>query len=184
MFMENRRVLMIGWEYPPNNSGGLGVACQGIVENLVDQGEEILLVLPSQDIARVDFINDFSTQSGKKYKVMYVHSPLRPYAGRDGKKYSGDLIADVESFARKVLAAVKNEDFDIIHVHDWLTVPAGIKIKESSGKPLVMHVHSTEYDRTAGGDPNVVVSNIENKGFEEADMIITVSKYTKSLLIN
>ena len=174
---------MIGWEYPPNNSGGLGVACQGIVENLVDQGEEILLVLPNQNKTEEGKRDGFSTQSGKKYSVLYVHSPLRPYAGRDGKKYSGDLIADVESFARKVLVAVKNEDFDIIHVHDWLTVPAGIKIKETSGKPLVMHVHSTEYDRTAGGDPNAKVSDIESRGFEEADMIITVSKYTKDLLV-
>jgi len=71
-----------------------------------------------------------------------------------------------------VLAAVENLDFDLIHVHDWLTVPAGIAVKEKSGKPMVMHVHATEYDRTAGTGANERISAIETKGFDEADLIV------------
>ena len=159
------------------------MACQGIVENLVDQGEDVILVLPtlseeeSQKDTRV-------TSKGGMYKVIYVHSPLRPYLGKDGHDYCGDLTRDVEIFSKKVMIAAQTESFDLIHVHDWLTVPSGVALKEMTGKPLVMHVHSTEYDRTALGDPNLRVSEFEKLGFEKADLIITVSKYTKKVLID
>jgi len=181
--MENTKVLMLGWEYPPHNSGGLGVACQGIVENLVDLGQEVVLVLPSMEKIADGESTFLLSPGGKSYKVIYVQSPIRPYVGKDGQSYSGDIVRDVEMFARKVLAAVESLDFDLIHVHDWLTVPAGIAVKEKSGKPMVMHVHATEYDRTAGIGANQKVSEIETKGFDEADLIITVSHYTKRLLV-
>ena len=179
--MARNRILMIGWEYPPQNTGGLGVACQGIVESLVDLGEEVLLVLPSlASSAEGNTIK--KTAKGNRYKVIYIHSPIRPYVGKDGEAYDGDLIRDVEVFAQKVLSAVRGEEFDLIHVHDWLTVPAGMALKNIVDKPLIMHVHSTEYDRTASGNPNQLVAEVEEAGFEKADTIITVSNYTKQLL--
>ena len=181
--MAKTRILMIGWEYPPHNSGGLGVACQGIVENLVDQGEEVVLVLPTLD-EKVNLEGFRTTPQGGKYKILYIHSPLRPYVGRDGDEYCGDLMRDVELFSSKVALAAKSESYDLIHVHDWLTVPTGVALKEKTGKPLVMHVHSTEYDRTAAGFPNSMVGEIERRGFEKADLIITVSKYTKQVLVD
>ncbi len=174
---------MIGWEYPPNYSGGLGIACQGIVENLVEQGEEIILVLPSVMTPKSVCENIFHSPTGKPYRVIYVRSKLRPYAGKDGVEYKGDVIEDVKTYARKVFNAVSEEDFDLIHIHDWLTVPAGLRIKEETGKPMVMHVHSTEYDRTAGGDGNKEVEEIEKKGYLAADKIIAVSGYTKKVLV-
>ncbi len=173
---------MIGWEYPPHNSGGLGVACQGIVENLVDQGEEVILVLPSPDDP--DAQVERKTMVGNTYRVIQIHSPLRPYVSSGSLEYTGDLIGDVKVFARKVREAVDSEQFDLIHIHDWLTVPAGLALKEATGKPLVMHIHSTEFDRTAGGKPNSKVAEIERGGFEKADLIITVSKYTKQILVD
>ena len=174
---------MVGWEFPPNNSGGLGVACHGIVENLVDSGEELILVLPKVMSPGDQDSEILKTAKGNPYKVVYIQSLLRPYVGHDGIDYSGDLISDVNAYARLVTKSVAGLEFDIIHVHDWLTVPAGAMLKEKFHKPLVMHVHSTEYDRTAGGGENQAVGEIEKKGFYVSDLIITVSKYTKDLLV-
>jgi glycosyltransferase involved in cell wall biosynthesis len=180
--MNSRKILMIGWEFPPYNSGGLGVACQGIVENLVDTGEEVILLLPK--VMSVDDPDEvyFETKKGNKYRVIYINTIIRPYVGLDGISYSGDLIKDVNAFASLAVKIAGNLDFDIIHVHDWLTVQAGVAIKEKYSKPLVMHVHSTEYDRTAGGTANEEVSAIEKNGFMFSNLIITVSKYTKDVL--
>ncbi len=182
--MPGRNVLMVGWEFPPNNSGGLGVACQGIVENLVDLGEKVTLVLPRSMAGGGRGLGQLKTANGGIYDVIYIPSKLRPYVGHDGKQYCGDLVEDTEKYANEVLKAVEGRDFDLVHVHDWLTVPAGIKIKEKFEKPLVVHVHSTEYDRTAGGVPNSEVQAIEKKGFDKADLIVTVSAYTKKILVD
>ncbi|HOK51741.1 MAG TPA: glycosyltransferase family 4 protein, partial [Bacteroidales bacterium] len=74
-------------------------------------------------------------------------------------------------------------DFDIIHAHDWLTYPAGIAAKEISGKPLVVHVHATDFDRS-GGNVNPRVFEIEKHGMEMADKVITVSNWTRDIVIN
>lgn len=178
------KILMIGWEFPPKNSGGLGVACKGIVEHLVDSGYEVTLVLPKVMSPSDPLPKEFFTEKGKAYKVIFVSSRITPYASTDLAKYDGDIIADVYEYADKIIASVSGVDFDIIHVHDWLTVPAGLAIKKKSGKPLIMHVHSTEYDRTAGGSPYAEVANIEKQGFRESDLIIAVSNYTRGLLVN
>ncbi|HCC69697.1 MAG TPA: 4-alpha-glucanotransferase, partial [Bacteroidales bacterium] len=74
-------------------------------------------------------------------------------------------------------------DFDIIHAHDWLAYPAGIAAKNVSGKPLVIHVHATDFDRS-GGSVNPVVYNIEKAGMDAADRIITVSNLTRETVIH
>lgn len=79
------------------------------------------------------------------------------------------------------IIAEKNQ-FEIIHVHDWLTFPAGIAAKQVSGKPLLVHVHSTDYDRS-GGKINPSIYAIEKQGFEQADKIIAVSNRVKKRLI-
>lgn len=175
---------MIGWEFPPKNSGGLGVACKGIVEHLVDAGYTVTLVLPCVMSPSETYPSEFFTESGKTYKVIYVNSRITPYASCDLANYDGDIINDVSEYADKIVSAISGIDFDIIHIHDWLTVPAGLTIKNLSRKPLVMHVHSTEYDRTAGGNPNDEVAKIEKQGFLEADVLVAVSNYTKGLLVN
>lgn len=171
---------MIGWEYPPHNSGGLGVACQGIIEHLVDAGREVLLVIPGEVPKATQTIE--KTPKGGKYKKIILPSRLKAYPLSGQTNYSGNLIKDVYSFADNVLEAVKNEEFRVIHIHDWLTAPAGIALKNRYKKPLIMHVHSTEYDRTAGGEPNDEIAAIERSGFENADILVAVSGYTKKIL--
>lgn len=177
------KILMIGWEYPPKNSGGLGVACRGIVEHLVEDGFEVLMVLPQQMQSEEVVNGELQTKTGRKYKVIFVKSQLRPYASVESDKYQGDIVSDVYEYANKIVSAVANESFDLIHIHDWLTVPAGIALKEASKKPLIMHVHSTEFDRTAGGAEYEAVAKVEQEGFAKSDKLICVSNYTKELLI-
>ena len=74
-------------------------------------------------------------------------------------------------------------DFDIIHAHDWLAYPAGIAAMEVSGKPLVIHVHATDFDRS-GGNVNPDVYRIEKQGMDAASKIITVSNLTRDIVIN
>jgi len=178
---------MIGWEYPPKNSGGLGVACKGIVEHLVDSGFVVTLILPKftshESPESLVSETEFFTTKGKNYKVIYLSSRITPYASCDLDNYGGNLIDDVYDYAKKVLDCINEVNFDLIHIHDWLTVPVGILLKEKYQKPLVMHVHSTEYDRTAAGAPAADVSEIEKRGFFVADLLVAVSGYTKSLLV-
>jgi Glycosyltransferase len=97
-------------------------------------------------------------------------------------KYGTDLMEEVTRYAIVAAALAMQNTFDVIHAHDWLTYPSGIAAKRVSGKPLVIHVHATEYDRS-GENINQSVWNIEKKGMEEADRIITVSNYTRNIVI-
>lgn len=96
--------------------------------------------------------------------------------------YGKDLMREVAQYAIVASTIAKENWFDVIHAHDWLTYPSGIMAKQISGKPLVIHVHATEFDRS-GENINHAVYDIEKKGMEEADAIITVSGLTKKVLI-
>ena len=97
--------------------------------------------------------------------------------------YGKDLMDEVNryGFVGDILGYTEN--FDIIHAHDWLTYIAGVAAKKSSGKPLVIHVHATEFDRS-GENTNQQVYDIERYGMENADKIIAVSYYTKNIIVN
>ena len=97
-------------------------------------------------------------------------------------KYGLDLMAEVSRYALIGSSIAANQSFDIIHAHDWLTYPAGIAAKHISGKPLVVHMHATEFDRS-GENINENIYEIERKGMEEADRVITVSNLTRNIVI-
>ncbi|MDW8236521.1 MAG: glycosyltransferase family 4 protein, partial [Bacteroidia bacterium] len=96
-------------------------------------------------------------------------------------KYGADLINEVYRYAYVVSHLAERVDFDIIHAHDWLTYPAGLWLKAKTGKPLVVHVHATEYDRS-GENPHPHIRAIERAGMEDADRVIAVSFYTRALI--
>ena len=98
-------------------------------------------------------------------------------------KYGTNLMEEVSRYALIASAVALKEDYDIIHAHDWLTYPAGIAAKKSSGKPLVVHMHATEFDRT-GENVNKIVYDIEREGLEAADQVIAVSNLTRNTVIN
>jgi glycosyltransferase involved in cell wall biosynthesis len=92
------------------------------------------------------------------------------------------LLQEIRNYALVAEIIARDNQFDIIHAHDWLTFPAGIAAKNKSGKPLVVHVHATEFDRS-GGSVNPKVYAIEREGMEIADGIIAVSSLTKNIIV-
>jgi glycosyltransferase involved in cell wall biosynthesis len=97
-------------------------------------------------------------------------------------KYGHDLMEEVARYALVGAAIAANSEFDVIHAHDWLTYSAGVAAKKISGKPLIVHMHATEFDRS-GENYNENVYEIERKGMAEADRVITVSNLTRNIVI-
>jgi len=180
---------MLGWELPPHNSGGLGVACYHMSKALAMQGASIDFVVPYQaDHSDIDF--------------MTVHSatPLTPLQRYGLGAYDSKTIiesslskADINNltdmrgvqkrYVQFVEQLVERSRPDAIHAHDWLTMEAGIRAKELTGVPLIVHVHATEFDRSASQAGNPLVHEIEYQGLMMADRIIAVSNITKSLIM-
>jgi len=98
-------------------------------------------------------------------------------------KYGKNLIEEIMRYAIVAANIAEETPHDLIHAHDWLTYPSGIAAKEVSGKPLVIHIHATEYDRAGESNVNSQVRDIEKKGFDAADKIIAVSQLTKNILV-
>lgn len=144
----------------------------------------------------------------ERISVLEVLSPLRPYLteiqyrqilekenlltteaimGELENDFSGgygsNLMAEIVRYSLVGAHLAMNEDFDVIHAHDWMTAPAGIEAKRVSGKPLVIHAHALEFDRS-GEHINQQVYDIERAGFEAADRIIAVSHFTKDTIVN
>lgn len=116
-------------------------------------------------------------------KVMeHILQDIDPDEGGE-HHYGGDLFADAQRYAKLVCALAVRERFDVIHAHDWLTYPAGLALRALTGKPLVAHVHATEFDRS-GENVNQGVYDIERSGIHGADRVITVSRLTKSIAVN
>jgi glycosyltransferase involved in cell wall biosynthesis len=97
-------------------------------------------------------------------------------------KYGANLMEEVVRYAMVAATIAKENEFDIIHAHDWLTYLAGIVAKKISGKPLVIHVHATEFDRS-GESINRMVYDLEKLGMEEADAVMAVSNLTRNIVI-
>lgn len=98
-------------------------------------------------------------------------------------RYTSDIFTETGLFARIGGKIAQQHNFNVIHAHDWLTYEAGIAAKKATGKPLVVHVHATEYDRS-GATPNPQVFAIEKDGMEQADAVITVSNHTRDIVID
>jgi glycosyltransferase involved in cell wall biosynthesis len=97
--------------------------------------------------------------------------------------YGTDLYQEVQRYARLATVIARDEDFDVVHAHDWMTYPAGIAVSAMTNKPLVVHIHSTEFDRS-GENVNQMVYDIERQGLHYANIVIAVSYLTSRVLIN
>ncbi len=303
------RVLMLGWEFPPFITGGLGTACHGLTRGLTSAGCDITFALPrsisrshsshvrllspaseveepsswvappearlteskdlqeileSTRIANIEKVRTESLQRGTPERIRILDLPMMaqssyasgsargrfittaraalgdcaelseeiesltnsqfeqvietvtqgisrgkldevsiadlvieralPEAGRGGSNnreqtqetiggYDGDLILAAERYAHFCVRAAQHLPFDIIHAHDWLTYPAGIALARLTGRPLVVHVHATEFDRS-GEHVNQAVYNIERRGMHAAIRVLAVSMLTRNLLVN
>ena len=97
--------------------------------------------------------------------------------------YPGNLHEEINNFSIIAGVLARSEQFDLIHAHDWLTYPAGVHAKMVSGKPLCIHVHATDFDRSRG-KVNPTVYSIEKNGMDHADCIMCVSELTRQTVIN
>ena len=226
------RVLMLGWEFPPHISGGLGTACFGMTQALARAGTEVIFVLPRLREAeapgghvRLRSASGTRVRHGfmslgtslrelweDKLTIRSVDSLLIPYttpesyeemlrwrqqagmeaasaAFRDSWEgaielsggYGPDLMSEVFRYSQAAAAIALQEDFDVIHAHDWMTYPAGMLIKKLTGKALVTHIHATEFDR-GGHHINHEVARIERMGMEQADIVAAVSHLTSNII--
>ncbi|MBO4646250.1 MAG: glycosyltransferase family 4 protein [Bacteroidales bacterium] len=98
--------------------------------------------------------------------------------------YGPDLMEEVRKYALVASEIAQSEQFDVIHAHDWLTYRAGIAAKQVSGKPLVVHIHATEYDRSGEKNRNDIVYNLEREGMMAADAVCAVSHLTRHIVID
>ncbi len=213
-------VLMFGWEFPPNISGGLGTACYGIIKGLSEYEDiHVTFVIPKSQGNELSSRNlqlisadkvaigqkEFAEIQWENVSLIQVQSELTPYLTPEtyseeitskcnttnktsggynipfSGKYGPNLFDEINNYAIVAQTIARENDFDLIHAHDWLTFPAAIAAKKTSGKPLVVHIHSTDFDRS-GGTINPDIYAIEKQGMDEADHVIVVSNKIKDRL--
>jgi glycosyltransferase involved in cell wall biosynthesis len=213
---------MLGWEFPPFISGGLGTACHGLTKAMDQIGLRVIFVLPKMAETRysthVKLLSPASViphtsvklSELKNVKFHTIPSALQPYTSADtynrrleqlikqkqtahgtfrspiqfiSTDYASDMYSEVQRYAVMAAELAKYEQFDIVHAHDWMTYPAAIVVSQMTETPLVVHVHSTEFDRS-GEHVNQMIYDIERQGMERADKVIAVSHYTRSIIIS
>lgn len=218
------KVFMLGWEFPPYISGGLGTACYGLTKAMSQAGIEIIFLLPklvkTSLASHVKMVLPVVTASHDQAKTIpydfienltfrHINSPLQPYetseaylqsvdqVRKEGQastqiqqaldmafaNYGSDLCEEVHRYAQLATVVAQQEQFDVVHAHDWMTFLAGVAVSRASCKPLVVHVHSTEFDRS-GANPNPHIRDIEQLGLESADQVITVSRRTRDIVVD
>ncbi len=183
---------MFGWEFPPFQAGGLATATLGLVKGLLNQGLDVTLVVPfptqgaAAPLPRLHVVS--AADVPVTLRTHRIASPLAPYAGAEeyqvlserawaaapGSPYGRNLFEEVERYAEAAAEIARTEPHDIIDTHDWITFAAGIRARAISGKPLVAHIHATEFDRV--GEPgNPEIERREIEGLNAADRIIANS---------
>ena len=176
------RMAMLGWEFPPFISGGLGVHCFELTRALCNRGVEIDFFMPTPGKG-ID-------SPHRNLRIIDVgKTELAPYLFRTKSKglpsYGENLIKAVDEYALRCAEAVCKEHaarkYELVHAHDWLTSRAGTRAKKSLALPLVQTFHSTEFDRTSW--PWEYILGIERSAAENADLIIAVSNRTRSQVL-
>jgi len=185
------KIAVLVYEYPPKIVGGLGTYAAEITRKFVLLGHDVTVFTMNDD--------EGSLPTRELLRGIEIHRPvhidisdsLPDVIAEDIKKwgrgiqfFSKILMYNYLSASKMVNELVRSEDFkfDLVVAHDWLSVIAGISIKKELGIPLVFHVHSNERGRTLGNG-SAVVSNIENRGGQMADRVITVSYAMQDELI-
>jgi glycosyltransferase involved in cell wall biosynthesis len=181
------KILMLGWELPPHNSGGLGVACLNMARALAKYGTSIDFVVPySAEHPDTSFMNviaathlDPIARYGGAYTTAKILEQVIPTA--NNAEYVS--IRDVQHlYCHFIEEFLKNHHPDVVHAHDWLTFEAGVIAKKQFDLPLIAHVHATEFDRAGAHSGNPLIHEIEQEGLISADKIIAVSETTKHII--
>jgi glycogen synthase len=180
------KILMLGWELQPHNSGGLGVACYQLCKTLSSKGVDIEFVVPYTAAHDIDFMKVTAAHPQDVSAVIAGSTAYDSYkyVYQDGDEANVDIYGQQKGYEDAVARLVEAIPFDIIHAHDWLTFRAALRAKENSGRPFVAHVHSIERDRAGGNIGNPLVREIEEMALLMADRIIAVSRHTKDAIID
>lgn len=180
-------VAMLGWELPPHNSGGLGVACYQLCKAMASRGIDIDFILPYTADHHIDFMHvrpAVPDGVGHMLQLGNAYESFRYEFSHGEAPVEIGLMQHQEKFALAASKMIHAETHDIIHAHDWLTFRVAVRAKQQSGLPLVVHVHSVESDRAGrehAGNP--LVREIESMGLHAADRIIAVSEHTKQAIM-
>jgi len=176
---------MLGWELPPHNSGGLGIACYQLCKALSKKDIDIEFILPYQAEHGIDFMGVTAAhpqgvaavmRSGVAYdSARYIHT--------DGREDYLNIYQQQTLYEHAVAHLASEREFDIVHAHDWLTFRAALRIKEQKNCPVILHVHSVESDRAGSQPGNPLVREIEGLSLKLADKVIAVSQRTKEAII-
>ena len=180
------KVLMIGWELWPCCSGGLGVACYGLAKALSENGVQVRFVLPKKINIKCDFMDVVFANIDIDKEILeksYITGTTLDYLDKEHlENFPSEYMAGAIEYEKKIHKLLKNMDVDIIHTHDWMTYGAGIAAKKALGKKLISHIHNTVFDRGIGST-ECPEYKLEKRGFDNSDKIISVSGYTKNILV-
>lgn len=191
------KVLMLGWELPPHHTGGMGIVCYQMCKQLARDGADIEFVLPfTAEFPAINFmkinpalpegVNEVIGQPGGTSQQVggsTYDSQFFEYVMSDGSRRGVQMSEHQTAYAAYAVQLVKHGEYDVIHAHDWLTFRAALAAKQVSGKPLFVHVHATEFDRSGGGQGNPLVREIEYIGLHLADKIFAISQTVKDTII-
>jgi len=164
----SKKILKLGWEFPPHYLGGLGIACCDLIKSLSYHEIDIIFLLPYRHSVSIN-------------RCVMLHPRKNIIDGNC--LYTDQLMKNVNEFAQFAVSKAHEYSFDIIHAHEWMSFPAAIQVKKYAQKPLVIHFHATEFDRKAGKHLNKEILAIESYGARYADKVIAVSEYTKRIII-
>lgn len=181
------KVLMLGWELPPHNSGGLGVACYQLCQALGARDDiDFEFILPYEaDHGRVDFMKITAARPVGVTEIIKTSGAYDSYKYRyqDGHEEIHDIFTQQALYEDAVAKLAYSKEFDVVHAHDWLTFRGAMRLKEATGCPIILHVHSVESDRAGGGYGNPLVREIEAEALHLADQVVAVSELTKQAII-
>jgi glycosyltransferase involved in cell wall biosynthesis len=185
------QVLTLGWEFPPFFTGGVGVVCEALTRALARRGVEIIYLMPRGPEQATASHLRLLVAGSEPVELRALPSWLAPYAvgggpgpwaaqhpGEPGSLYGPDLLDAVARFAARAAALVRERGlrFDLIHAHDWTCFEAGIALREETGRPLIVHVHITEFDKSGGAHADPRVFALEQRGLRAADLVLAVSE--------
>ena len=179
------KVLMLGWELPPYNSGGLGAATYQLCRSLAKDDVDIDFILPYEAEHNIDFMN---IEAAKPKGIISVERlgiayDSYKYIMEDNTENVFDIYTQVKLYEDAAYKLALNKTFDIVHAHDWLTFRAALRIKETKKCPIILHFHSVETDRAGGKRGNPLIHEIEELALNLADRVIAVSQFTKDAIV-
>lgn len=181
------KILMLGWELPPHNSGGLGVACYQLCRSLAKNDVDIEFILPYEADHEIDFmrVTAASPQGVKTILPSGGAYDSQRYILPDGTEQHLNIHDQQRIYEHNVARLAESRQVDIVHAHDWLTFRAALRVKEAKGCPVILHVHSVESDRAGSLERgNPLVKEVEAISMRLADKIVAVSLHTKQKIVN